>query len=386
MFEMDDEPLDPNNPEHVLIAKQRAIREEWDAKLFEYRNKIADKPDDEFAIFTQNTLSLAGYFMHQFANNEFVGSSELAGQIQDALVDSYQDEGLYVDSHFASAIADPDQFNDEKRIASKGVLVLGRMAYDLWVPLLLNYQEHRKAFNLFFRIRLAHTELEDVNPFLAWHLENSFGSNIGEFNLYLKAVATQTKFDQTIPFNPGVLEVVEHWLLENLDNQVSNEIRSKATSANESALQSPEVEFGKSTNSDTEPPVTYKQLSNTLSKEKFGLIIEDCMKVLEIGRNKKILNQTDLESLKSIGLTLESPHAKVKLGLNRFEKGRLCRYFGSLYEALHDNCDCIKKIHLAEYLRSKFSDFDHSPRDLKGLTMTMKISSEYKPRIQKILK
>lgn len=155
--------MNADDPEEKLINEQFQIRRAWKEKV-DARQPVTIYSDDQgLEINTEAILSAHRIYQNEVA--KYATDNELLREVADHLRRAYDRRGFSFPRSQASAIADPDQLNDEARILFFGILLWGESAYDLRVPLLLTKQADGKEFDFFFALKLASLEVLDFHAF-----------------------------------------------------------------------------------------------------------------------------------------------------------------------------------------------------------------------------
>jgi hypothetical protein len=205
-----DNTLDPNNPEHALIIQNRAIAYAFDDKAGSYKQSLKQDVTHEYALNSCYIMRSVGGHQQGFAEFEY-GDMPNGADFFYYLIELYNENGLCVPESEASAIADPDQVNTEKRINSLGICVFRGFAYDFYRELLIE-PKHKKAHSLCFRLKVLGIDIEEIHDFLDYQLHETYLGNHASFISFLKTLLRQDRNQETPILNADRVLTVEEWL------------------------------------------------------------------------------------------------------------------------------------------------------------------------------
>ncbi len=342
-----DDKLSAGNPEHLLIIRQRQIHDAWEEKVQAGQPEPIYSQDQRFEINTGQILGNHGIFVHEIA--EQTRGNKLLAEVAINLRHAYDRRGFSFSRSLASAIADPDQSNDEERTKIMGILLFGERGYDLHVPLLLTRKSDDKVFDFFFMMKLARLDVRDCDTFLEYQMAANFENQIESISRYLQLLIRQFQPDEILTIGTEVVDSIQEWI----------KLKMPFSSAQAERVECQKIE-------------------GNLSDRHFVAFMDHLESVLNAGTEFRIKTQ-DLELLKSYGLAIppENNPSKVTLRLNKGDKQLLYHYFHALWEHHGDLKGEVERIEIAQYLCRWFTNFEK----VKPESIAEQLRSDAKVRV-----
>lgn len=327
IFDGLDNMLNADDPEEKLIINQLQIRRAWDEKVGNLQPTAIYSGHQDLEINTGAILSADRIYENEVAKYSI--DNYLLYEVADYLRRSYDRRGFSFHRSLASAIADPDQPNDETRIQMMGILLWGETGYDLRVPLLLTKKDDDKEFDFFFIMKLIRLDVVDMDAFLEYQMSINFDNHVEKFSRYLQMLIRKFQSNDVLKLGAGTVETILEWIKMKLPS-TAEPIRIECV-----------------------------KIKGNLDDRHFNAFLDHLESVLNAGNEPKITKQ-DVELLKAHGLAVpagENP-AKITLRLKKGDKNMLYHYFHALWEKHGDFRGDVEKIEIARYLCGWFTNFE----------------------------
>lgn len=344
--------LNADDPEEKIIIEQLQIRKAWDEKVRNLQPVAIYSDDQRFEINTGEILSAHKIFVHEIA--EYSLNNNLLTEVADNLRYAYDRRGFSFQRSQASAIADPDQVNDETRIQFMGILLWGATCYDLHVPLLLTKKDDDKEFDFFFVMKLIRLDVMDMDAFLEHQIRINFENQVEKFTRYLQMVIRKNQSDEVLKMSAETVETIREW------------IKMKLPSTSEPAR------------------IECVKIDGNLTDRHFNAFLDHLESVLNAGIEPKISRQ-DVELLKAHGLAIpvEENPVKITLRLKKGDKEVLYHYFHALWEKHGDFKGDVEKIEIARYLCGWFTNFEKTKPE--SLVVQLQFDKNVREKIDQLL-
>lgn len=303
-----DDRSNPDDPQHARVMRQQEIFEAWSERAGSFRPSFQHFSEDLKAILPVSIYEMYGVNRADLALP--IISDPFLLKIQHLLVSAYDKRDLHFSLKDLHAIANPDEPEENpERVLYQGCFnLMGDTCYKMDVPILLTKQQDEDAFDFFFVLKLAKLPLVEIDSFLEYHRAANFDGDTELFCRYLSVLMDGLHeiagFD-AVQVSESQSKIIEEWCNLQLSQRAAN------------SLQVNKDDWGELESFHSEMSIAaYRKLIAyfgrypSLKKER---VPRSRIKASTIEPSKKflqLLNETDIELLQDVGLSLPSKIGK----------------------------------------------------------------------------